>query len=422
LQTIVAEKEENNAAAILKTERMEDGKVKDLYDRVWGGFSEYTESLKESEDGDDESFWSAAKKYKEENLTSDVDAQFIDLAMAVTEVDYTGGSNELSVFGDTIDDHMGEMISVFVIPFLLTQPDNLTHTLMYLLYDFGNIILTDPLHYMSVPGVGYGNTAANFAATRLVADRVRLASRDTEIGYSNPNSAFISFTKNGVESKVLAKTVLVTVSLGVLKAGNIKFTPSLPDWKREVIDGIGFGLLNKCVMQWNDPNAAVWPNEEWIELITPRGENSGKWTTFFNPTSYKGVPILVGWAAAENARYMETQTDEEVLADVMTKLKAMFPTITTPDCIIITRWGSDENVRGTYSFKKVRRDSFSDDSEQLRMPVKNVWFAGEATAGSWYGTINGAYASGERAANGILEVLSATWYKSLFWWPFSTTV
>ena len=121
--------------------------------------------------------------------------------------------------------------------------------------------------------------------------------------------------------------------------------------------------------------------------------------------------------------YLMSQTDKEVLADVMTKLKAMFPTITTPDRIIITRWASEENVRGTYSFKKVGRDSFSDDGEQLRMPVKNVWFAGEATAGeSWYGTVNGAYASGERAANGILEVLSATWYKSLNWWPFSNAV
>ena len=107
---------------------------------------------------------------------------------------------------------------------------------------------------MSVHGVGYGNTVAKFAAP--LAHKIHLNSKVTEIDYSNPNGAIISFTKNGVESKVMAKTGVVTVSLGVLKAGNIKFTPSLPDWKREVIDGKGFGLLNKCIMQWNDPNAA----------------------------------------------------------------------------------------------------------------------------------------------------------------------
>jgi hypothetical protein len=104
LQTFVEEKDENNVA-MLKTERMEDDKVQDLHDRVWGGFSEYTESLRQK-GGGDESFWSVAKKYKEEKLSSDVDAQFIDLVMAATEVDYTGGSNEMSIFGDTIEDDM----------------------------------------------------------------------------------------------------------------------------------------------------------------------------------------------------------------------------------------------------------------------------------------------------------------------------
>jgi len=241
-----------------------------------------------------------------------------------------------------------------------------------------------------------------------------LKGKVTEIDYSYPNGAIISFTRNGVESKVMAKAVLVTVSLGVLKAGNIKFTPSLPDWKQEVIDGMGFGLLDKCVMQWDNPDAAVWPEEEWIELITPKGENSGKWTTFFNPTSSKGVPMIVGWAAADNARYMETQTDEEVQSDMMAKLKAMFPSITPPGRYIITRWGSEENVLGTYSFKIIGRD-FSNDSRLLQKTVENVWFAGEATESVWYGTVNGAFDSGRAAAAGMLEVLSAsspvmTWF------------
>eukprot|EP00984_Skeletonema_dohrnii_P000514 scaffold169_cov122-Skeletonema_dohrnii-CCMP3373.AAC.2 len=357
LQTFVHEEDENdNAPATLKTERMEDELAKE----------EYKKTLGEGEDG---SFGHAAKKYKEEKLTSDLDGQFLDLVMAASEVDYTGGRDELSIFGDTIDeDNSGK-------------------------------------HYTSVPGVGYGNTAAKFAAP--VAHKVHLKSKVTEIDYSYPNGAIISFTRNGVESKVMAKTVLVTVSLGVLKAGNIKFTPSLPDWKQEVIDGMGFGLLDKCVMQWDNPDAAVWPKEEWIELITSKGENSGKWTTFFNPTSYKGVPMIVGWAAADNARYMETQTDEEVQSDMMTNLKAMFPSITPPDRYIITRWGSEENVLGTYSFEIIGRE-FSNDSRLLQKTVENVWFAGEATIGFWYGTVNGAFDSGRVAAAGMLEVLSAS--------------
>jgi Na+-driven multidrug efflux pump len=144
-----------------------------------------------------------------------------------------------------------------------------------------------------------------------------LKSKVTEIDYSNPNGAIISFTRNGVESKVMAKAVLVTVSLGVLKAGNIKFTPSLPDWKQEVIDGMGFGLLDKCVMQWDNPDAAVWPEEEWIELVTPKGENSGKWTTFFNPTCmYTATTNLIAGSVEkdrEEGKDVQKRTTETLI-------------------------------------------------------------------------------------------------------------
>ena len=49
------EKDENdNIAAMLKTERMENDEAKDLYDRVWKGYLEYSEEYAESldEDGD----------------------------------------------------------------------------------------------------------------------------------------------------------------------------------------------------------------------------------------------------------------------------------------------------------------------------------------------------------------------------------
>ena len=352
-----------------KTERMRDDNAKDLQRRVWGGFKKYRKTLL-ARAGKDRSYWSAAEKYKE-RLADDIDIQFLDMVLAASgQVDLTDDITKLSLAEHKINEH---------------RPD--------------------PAYYTSVPGVGYGNAAARYAAP-LVAHKVHLNSKVTEINYSNPSSASISFTKNGgEENTVLAKTVLVTASLGVLKAGNIKFTPRLPHWKQEAIDGMGFGTMNKCVLMWNDPSAAVWPGaKEWIELIPPKGENSGKWTTFWNPTKYKGIPVLVGFVGGENARYMETQTDEEILEDVMTNLKAMFPTITLPDRHLVTRWGSDESVLGTYSYKIVGRNA-SKDQKKLRKTVKNIWFAGEATS-SWYGTTVGAWDTGEMAAEGMSKALA----------------
>lgn len=39
--------------------------------------------------------------------------------------------------------------------------------------------------------------------------------------------------------------MLVTVPLGVLKAGSIKFSPPLPQRKLDSIQRMGFGVLNK---------------------------------------------------------------------------------------------------------------------------------------------------------------------------------
>jgi len=39
--------------------------------------------------------------------------------------------------------------------------------------------------------------------------------------------------------------VLVTVPLGVLKKGNLKFDPPLPERKLGAIQRMGFGVLNK---------------------------------------------------------------------------------------------------------------------------------------------------------------------------------
>lgn len=43
-----------------------------------------------------------------------------------------------------------------------------------------------------------------------------------------------------------ADRVILTTPLGVLKSGSITFQPPLPNWKQDVIERMGFGLLNKA--------------------------------------------------------------------------------------------------------------------------------------------------------------------------------
>ena len=53
-------------------------------------------------------------------------------------------------------------------------------------------------------------------------------------------------TLNGSSNIFRADAVIVAAPLGVLKANAISFQPSLPEWKTQAINNLGFGLLNKA--------------------------------------------------------------------------------------------------------------------------------------------------------------------------------
>ena len=62
----------------------------------------------------------------------------------------------------------------------------------------------------------------------------------------NPCTATACTFCEGEEFKGAA--VIVTVPLGCLKAGDIAFDPPLPEWKTDAISKLGFGNLNKVGM------------------------------------------------------------------------------------------------------------------------------------------------------------------------------
>jgi len=260
-------------------------------------------------------------------------------------------------------------------------------------------------HYMAIPGMGFGNIAANYAEP--LKEKIQLNSKVTEILTEMENGGYtitVKYEEDGASKSVIAETVLVTVSLGVLKAGNINFVPSLPSWKQESIDNMGFGLVNKCVMTWDNDDDLVWPrNKLWFLLMTPEDETSGEWTTFYNPSKFKGKPSLTAWAGGDDAVKAEAQSDEEILNTVMNNLRSMFPEIRDPDRVIISRWGQEENVRGTYSFPVPGRD-FCEDADNLQLKVGRIYFAGEATGSGWATTM-GAWETGEEQALNMAEYL-----------------
>ncbi|MFV0890298.1 FAD-dependent oxidoreductase [Metapseudomonas otitidis] len=195
-----------------------------------------------------------------------------------------------------------------------------------------------------------------------------------------------------------AAQVLLSVPLGVLKSGAIDFSPALPPEKIRAIEGLGVGVLNKCCLKFPE---AFWDTRtDWINMVP---EQHGQWAEWVSLARATGAPILIGFNAADFGREIEGWTDEAIVEDAMTRLRAVYgPDIPQPSDWAITRWASDPHALGSYSCNVV--GSTVPMRNDLASPVDGkLFFAGEATDESFYQTVHGAYASGLRAANELMQ-------------------
>lgn len=191
--------------------------------------------------------------------------------------------------------------------------------------------------------------------------------------------------------------VIVTLPLGVLKAGTVTFAPPLPRAHQQAITALGMGLLNKCFLRF--PTIFWQEDYDWLEYLAAEPGQWVEWVSFARPT---GLPILLGFNAADAGRAFEALSDEALVASAMQTLRTIFgAAIPDPEAYQITRWASDPFAFGSYSFNALGStpQMRSDLAESI---ADRVFFAGEATEEGYFGTVHGAYLSGVRAAQECL--------------------
>ncbi|KAF2636695.1 lysine-specific histone demethylase 1 [Massarina eburnea CBS 473.64] len=209
-----------------------------------------------------------------------------------------------------------------------------------------------------------------------------------------------------------ADRVVLTTPLGVLKSGSVDFQPPLPDWKQDVIERMGFGLLNKVVLVYEK---AFWePHRDMFGLlneaehqasINPEDYSSrrGRYYLFWNCIKTSGKPTLIALMAGEAAHYAEITSNDQLVKEVTDRLDQMFAPneVPLPTETMVTRWSKDPFARGSYSYVGPRTQA--GDYDVMARPHGPVHFAGEATCGTHPATVHGAYLSGLRAAAEVVE-------------------
>lgn len=211
-----------------------------------------------------------------------------------------------------------------------------------------------------------------------------------------------------------ADRVVFTAPLGVLKEQNIQFEPPLPQWKRDAIRRMGFGLLNKLVLVFEKPFWDV--DRDMFGLLRQHRqgngfdqahykEGRGQFYFFWNTIKTSGLPVLISLMAGESAFEAERTPDNVLVEECIRSLRSCFGEANVPQPLetVVTRWGSDRFARGTYSF--VAKEARPADYDLLSEPISNLHFAGEATCRYYPATVHGAYLSGLRVANEIFETM-----------------
>ncbi|KAI5652270.1 hypothetical protein M9H77_29457 [Catharanthus roseus] len=188
----------------------------------------------------------------------------------------------------------------------------------------------------------------------------------------------------------VADAAIITVPLGVLKSNCIKFEPKLPEWKESAINNLGVGIENKIILHFEN---VFWPNVEFLGVVA---ESSYKCSYFLNLHKATGHSVLVYMPAGQLARDIEKMSDEAAANFAFMQLKRILPNASAPIQYLVSHWGTDINTLGSYSYDKVGQPH--DLYERLRIPVDNLFFAGEATSYDYPGSVHGAYSTGLMAA------------------------
>ncbi|HMQ50489.1 MAG TPA: FAD-dependent oxidoreductase [Anaerolineae bacterium] len=202
-----------------------------------------------------------------------------------------------------------------------------------------------------------------------------------------------------LQDRLAADRVIVTLPLGVLKQGVVKFAPVLPAAKQTVIERLGMGLLNKLYLRFEAP---FWGDAS--ELIGYVAQNKGEWAEFLNLYVYFGQPTLLAFNAGSFGRALERLPDEQLVDAAMTVLRRIYgPQTPAPLGSLATRWATDPFAYGSYSY--LPPGASPADRQTLARPVaERLFFAGEATSSDYPATVHGAYLSGVRAAKQIADL------------------
>jgi monoamine oxidase len=253
---------------------------------------------------------------------------------------------------------------------------------------------------------GYDRVIEKLASS--LAGRIRVGAVVSRVEWSRGSVAvYVQHPDGRPRFAIAARSCIVAVPLGVLKApagetGAIEFVPQLRQ-KERALEGLTSGSVVRVVLRLRE---RVWESKyDSLSFIHSTDQDFPTlWTTY--PMR---EPIVVAWRGGPGARRLSQLPADELEARAVSavarqlgisrpRMRALVEAVWTHD------WEHDPFARGAYSYSVVNG---ADAPTALARPLRGtLFFAGEATdTEGATGTVDGAIASGRRAAAQVLRAL-----------------
>ena len=238
---------------------------------------------------------------------------------------------------------------------------------------------------------------------------VTYGARVDKVTWNDPHQAGVALTVAGQPDAVIADYVVLTLPLGVLKAGSVVFDPPLPPPTQQAIDKIGFGNVFKLAMKFDSVWWPTTPGTRYYGLA--RETKRGLFTYFLDMQEVAKTPVLMTFGLGEEAYVCEGMDDAALWSAARANLVKIFGSKVVPvgaPAMQRSGWSQDPFAKGAYSYKAVGSNPSDYLKFQTSPMLGRVFFAGEHTDPIYPASTQGALMSGQHAARAVAASAGTT--------------
>src|SRR6476620_3360511 len=199
--------------------------------------------------------------------------------------------------------------------------------------------------------------------------------------------------------KIAARAAVITVSSNVLAAGNVKFAPDIPNRHLDAAAKLSLGSYDHIALQLPGNPLGLARDE----IIIEQSNSTRTALLFANMGSSSLCSIDV---AGSFGRDLSAQGEKAMIAFAVEWLGKLFGSeaVSAVKKSSATSWNAAPFVLGAMS---AAMPGGQPSRKILSEPLGCMFLAGEATHETLWGTVDGAWESGERAAEAALRRIGA---------------